>query len=312
MIGPLAAFLLDRQLKREKAAKGIKDPPRPSYPAEAYLWAFLRVLSYIVPLVGFGYVFVNYGAPTALDVAAIPISIIWNVGICMSMCLHRYFAHVAFTTSRVFQFVLGFVACCGFQGGPIWWAAKHKRHHSKCDTPDDPHAWCHSTLFYAWLGWTMHPGETHVDKKYVTYLLTFPELIVLDYCYLLPCILTNYVWWKLAGPVTMVCASAFPMYMSRILTLFFNMAFHPPTEESEGCASANGYDLLADFVGECFHEDHHDHPTKYCRPGNDLAFWLVLRPLIAMGVCSAKSSRHTVDGHWLFNRSGLKEQKKVD
>merc|ERR1719181_361237 len=111
----------------------------------------------------------------------------------------------------------------------------------------------------------------------------------------------------------MVCACTIPMYMSRILTLFFNMAFHPPDEKEEGekCASANGYDLLADFVGECFHEDHHDHPTKYCRPGNDLAFWLVLRPLVALGVCSTKASRHKVDGHWLFNRSGLKAELKA-
>jgi len=36
------------------------------------------------------------------------LSILTIEGIGLSICLHRYFAHTAFKTSRIFQFVLGF------------------------------------------------------------------------------------------------------------------------------------------------------------------------------------------------------------
>lgn len=78
------------------------------------------------------------------------------------------------------------------------------------------------------------------------------------------------------------------------------MAFHPPGEEHAhehvdepptkkmSCASANGYDLLADFVGECYHEDHHTHPCKFLRPGSDLPYWWLLRPMVKLGLCNTK------------------------
>ena len=42
---------------------------------------------------------------------------------------HRYFAHRAFRTSRVFQFCLAFLAQTTAQKGILWWAAHHRRHH---------------------------------------------------------------------------------------------------------------------------------------------------------------------------------------
>src|SRR5947209_1064840 len=36
---------------------------------------------------------------------------------------HRYFAHRAYKTSRLFQFVLAWLGCSAMQKGPLWWAA---------------------------------------------------------------------------------------------------------------------------------------------------------------------------------------------
>jgi hypothetical protein len=46
---------------------------------------------------------------------------------------HRYFAHRAYKTSRVFQFVLAWLGCSALQKGPLWWAAHHRRHHRHSD-----------------------------------------------------------------------------------------------------------------------------------------------------------------------------------
>src|ERR671926_524859 len=42
---------------------------------------------------------------------------------------HRYFSHRSYKTSRVFQFVLAFLAQSTTQKSVLWWAAKHRHHH---------------------------------------------------------------------------------------------------------------------------------------------------------------------------------------
>ncbi len=42
----------------------------------------------------------------------------------------RYFSHRSFKTSRVFQFILAFLAMTSAQKGVLWWAAHHRHHHN--------------------------------------------------------------------------------------------------------------------------------------------------------------------------------------
>src|ERR1700748_3839775 len=44
---------------------------------------------------------------------------------------HRYFSHRTFRTSRVFQFLLAFLAQTSSQKGVVWWASHHRLHHKK-------------------------------------------------------------------------------------------------------------------------------------------------------------------------------------
>ena len=44
------------------------------------------------------------------------------IGIPMSICLHQYFSHQAFATSRAMQSALAVVSTLAFQGGPLLWA----------------------------------------------------------------------------------------------------------------------------------------------------------------------------------------------
>jgi len=56
---------------------------------------------------------------------------------------HRYFSHNAYKTSRVFQFILGWIGAMAMQKGPIWWAAHHRNHHKHSDTEKDLHSPLH-------------------------------------------------------------------------------------------------------------------------------------------------------------------------
>ena len=44
---------------------------------------------------------------------------------------HRYFSHRTFRTSRVVQFLGGFLGAASTQRGPLWWAAHHRLHHRR-------------------------------------------------------------------------------------------------------------------------------------------------------------------------------------
>lgn len=76
----------------------------------------------------------------ALTVAAAIALTIARVGICMSVCLHRYAAHAAFHCGPHTSVLLGVLGCLANQGGPLWWASQHRCHHKFSDQPRDPHS----------------------------------------------------------------------------------------------------------------------------------------------------------------------------
>jgi len=203
----------------------------------------------------------------------------------MSVCLHRYFAHSAFRTSRGGQFVLGLLGCMAWQKGPIWWAGKHRRHHKHCDDPNDPHSAVQTSFGYAWIGWTMSTKEIAVDAEFTTKLLTFPELRVLDQCWMVPPLLLNAVICWAWGSHAMMCLMTLPMLLSALITLLFNVEYHPAHNPGKAqCKAVDNARFLSELVGESYHDDHHDFPQKAQRPGLDLPYWLVINPLAALGL----------------------------
>ena len=72
-------------------------------------------------------------------ILVMPITLVF-IGIPMSICLHRFFSHQAFATSRALHAVLAMTSCLAYQGGPLWWAVMHSRHHKNCDKDGDPHS----------------------------------------------------------------------------------------------------------------------------------------------------------------------------
>src|SRR5262249_5437153 len=98
----------------------------------------------------------------------------------LTVGFHRYFAHRAFRTSRATQCVLALLSSMSLQGGVLWWAETHRRHHRHADTPTDLHSPHHHGFLYAHYGWfldTRHRG-THLQA--IPDLARFPELVWLD------------------------------------------------------------------------------------------------------------------------------------
>jgi len=216
--------------------------------------------------------------------------------ISMSVCLHRFFSHGAFKANRPMTFLIGVVGCLAYQWGPMWWSSKHRRHHKYCDKPQDPHSWARYGLAYAFMGWTLHPSEFNTNVEWVHN--TFKdkngkivwELLLLDKFFFVPTWAMHVFLYAVlnVSPHSIMFRYTLPTTLCSIATLWFNCKFHPPpltAAEKMVCNSINLVnDPLAMFHGEAFHGDHHMYPMKAQRPGYDLGWYFVLRPLMALGI----------------------------
>ena len=240
------------------------------------------VASYVLPMTAI-FLVLSRGLPSVATIALTMSLTMLNIGVYMSVILHRFFSHTAFKTSRGFQFVLALYSCLAFQGGPIWWASKHRRHHAHCDTKQDPHSWAMTSHWYAWWGWTLSPREQRIDREYVENWLGFPELVLLDNMWIVvPTLLTVLSYYALGFHDTVAFVTT-PMFLSRMITLLFNCEYHPPPTPKT-CKSIDNPRILAELVGESHHDDHHTHPRRLRRPGLDLPYWIMIVPLLKSGL----------------------------
>src|SRR5215471_2550787 len=121
-------------------------------------WSWPTVGAYVSVYLACLGVFVTGISSTALTLFTIGfLARMWL----LTVGFHRYFAHRSFSTSRMAQFVLALLGSMSLQGGVLWWAETHRRHHRAADTPTDLHSPHHQGFFYAHYGWfldTRHRG----------------------------------------------------------------------------------------------------------------------------------------------------------
>ncbi|WP_417847478.1 acyl-CoA desaturase [Thalassoglobus sp.] len=101
---------------------------------------------------------------------------------------HRYYSHKAFQTSRVVQFLGGFIGCSAAQRGPVWWAAHHRHHHRRSDKPADVHSPRQHGFWWSHLLWFLTHENAETDERVVKDWMKFPELRWLERYHLLPAI----------------------------------------------------------------------------------------------------------------------------
>jgi stearoyl-CoA desaturase (Delta-9 desaturase) len=93
---------------------------------------------------------------------------------------HRCFSHRAFSAPRGVQFVFAVLGASCVQRGPLWWAAHHRNHHRRADTPLDAHSPRVHGFIWSHMGWFLTPRAFRTDLRRVPDLARFPELHWLD------------------------------------------------------------------------------------------------------------------------------------
>ena len=201
---------------------------------------------------------------------------------------HRYFAHRAFRTSRVFQFVLAFVGASATQKGPLWWAGGHRRHHKYADLPGDMHS-PRDGFWYSHQGWILDSRWDETELERIRDFAKFPELVWLNRWHFVPPLLLVALCAAiggLSGVMWGFVASTVALWHT---TYSINSLAHRWGSRRYDTAdtSRNNWVLALLTLGEGWHNNHHWYMTS-ARQGFfwwevDITYY-VLRALALAGI----------------------------
>lgn len=182
---------------------------------------------------------------------------------------HRYFSHNAYKTSRVFQFILGWIGAIAMQKGPLWWAAHHRNHHKFSDTEKDLHSpkdgFWHSHMF-----WFLRNDHNDFDAKMIKDYTKYPEIVWLDKYHWLPPLSFAIVLGLISWPV-LVWGYGVANFISGHATWTINSLAHVFGSQrfKTGDTSRNNFWLAIITFGEGWHNNHH----YYRHSANQGFYW---------------------------------------
>jgi stearoyl-CoA desaturase (delta-9 desaturase) len=177
---------------------------------------------------------------------------------------HRYFSHRAYSTSRLFQFILAFLSQTSAQRSVLWWAATHRKHHLHSDTADDPHSPARRGLFYSHVGWIFVRQQRAVDFTMISDFVRYPELKWLHYLELAPATIVAVLCFWMAGWPGVVVGFMWSTVLVYHSTFSINSLAHVIGRKRyvTGDASRNNWALALLTMGEGWHNNHHAYQSS--------------------------------------------------
>ena len=211
------------------------------------------------------FVFVHLGCLAAIwtgvtwQAIALCIAMYWLRMFAITAGYHRYFAHRAYSTGRVFQFILAFLAQSSAQKSVLWWAATHRHHHLHSDTRLDVHSPRHKGFFHSHLGWMLTAKHDATDLGKVADWARYPELMWLHKYEVVPAITLGALCFLIVGWSGLVVGFLWStVFLFHAVFCVNSLAHvHGQTRYVTGDDSRNNW-LLAFFtMGEGWHNNHH-------------------------------------------------------
>ncbi len=172
---------------------------------------------------------------------------------------HRYFAHRAFKTGRVMQFLLAALAQSSLQSGALWWAAKHRDHHKYSDTPLDAHSPRQYGFWFSHMGWIFNTESQRADYGRIPEFTRYPELRWLDRHHWVPGALLGIGVWLLGGWQALVVGFIWSTVLLWHGTFCINSLVHVFGKQRylTGDDSRNNWLFALLSLGEGWHNNHH-------------------------------------------------------
>jgi stearoyl-CoA desaturase (delta-9 desaturase) len=220
---------------------------------------------------------------------ALCVTLYWLRMFAVTAGYHRYFSHRAFSTGRVFQFVLAFLAQSTAQKSVLWWAAKHRHHHLHSDTAGDVHSPRHTGFVYSHIGWVFARRHGDTDFGQVADLARYPELRWLHRVEVAPAVLLGTFCFLVAGWSGLVVGFFWSTVLVYHATFCINTLAHVRGSRRyvTGDDSRNNLGLALLTMGEGWHNNHHAYQSS-ARQGFRWwevdATWYILKLLSRFGV----------------------------
>jgi stearoyl-CoA desaturase (Delta-9 desaturase) len=172
---------------------------------------------------------------------------------------HRYFAHRAYSMSRVFQFMLAWMGAMAVQKGPLWWAGHHRSHHRYSDTPKDPHSPYETTFWWSHVGWILSNEHTRTPHEDIQDFSRFPELRLLDVFHWVPGVLLAVACYLIGGWPGLVYGFLLSTIAVYHVTFAINSLNHlmGSRRYATDDDSRNNVWLALVTFGEGWHNNHH-------------------------------------------------------
>lgn len=232
--------------------------------------------------------------PTAI---VIWLTVLWRVGVCMSVCLHRYSAHAAFKCGPVVQLCVNLLGCSANQGGPIWWASQHRCHHKYCDVPRDPHS---ALMVGTERAFSFFLERVSVEEEFAPKHNDNWYLRIVDtWCFTVVWV-ELFIAYQLFGREGLFITYT-SLWLCQTITLWFNVANHPAN--APGTCKASSFraapeewypvfqllhllyqPITGTILGENNHDDHHKHSMLAKRGEHDIAYYVSVFPLKMLGL----------------------------
>jgi stearoyl-CoA desaturase (Delta-9 desaturase) len=201
---------------------------------------------------------------TTWQAIAMCIGLYWLRMFAIGAGYHRYFSHRAYSTGRIFQFILAFLAQSSAQKSVLWWAAKHRHHHLHSDTEQDVHSPRHKGFIYSHLGWIFARRHGATDLVKVADLACYPELLWLHRLELMPAFGVAALCFIIGGWSGLIIGFLWSTVLVYHATFCINSLAHVHGKKRyvTGDDSRNNW-LLAFFtMGEGWHNNHHAYQSS--------------------------------------------------
>jgi stearoyl-CoA desaturase (delta-9 desaturase) len=191
--------------------------------------------------------------------AALGVVLYWGRIFAIGAGYHRYFSHRAYSTGRVFQFILAFACQSTAQKSVLWWAAKHRHHHLHSDTEADVHSPRHKGFIFSHMGWIFASRHETCDLVKIADFARYPELMWLHRHERVPALVLAVACFLIAGWSGLVVGFFWSTVAVFHATFCINSLAHVHGRKRyvTGDDSRNNW-LLAFFtMGEGWHNNHH-------------------------------------------------------
>jgi len=222
-----------------------------------------HILARVLVVAGAFYVVPSW---TLLITVLVCYHILMSIG--LSMMLHRYYSHRSFEfKNTIVKWLFTWISVLALRGSPIAWAYIHKQHHQHVDTEGDPH----TPVGHAFNPLSL-PDRGHASDKIDVFqirsILTRAQLKINQYYWLLilaviiPLAAYDfslfYSVWLL--PVVLVQLSInMQNYLGHMPALFSYRNY----DLGNTGQSQNSFLLWPLYLGEAWHNNHHDRAGTY-------------------------------------------------